>query len=95
MALTSLLVLLVLSELLGPSTNDDAIDSFSNEISNFVIVLVVCTLTENHHVQPLYNTSFLVYNSGMCPQWSAVVGPDHHSDKIATTQIKEPPLQTH
>ena len=34
-----------------------------------------------------------VYNAGMCPQWSAVVGPNHHSDKIATTQIKEPPLQ--
>ena len=23
--------------------------------------------------------------SGMCPQWSAVVGTDHHSEKIATT----------
>ena len=33
--------------------------------------------------------------AGMCPQWSAVVGTDHHSEKIATTQIKQPPLQTH
>ena len=23
--------------------------------------------------------------SGMCPQWSGVVGPDYHSNKIVTT----------
>ena len=28
------------------------------------------------------------YIAGMCPQWSAVVGTDHHSEKIATTQTK-------
>ena len=29
-----------------------------------------------------------IHSPGMCPQQSAVVGPDHHSDKITTTQIK-------
>jgi len=34
----------------------------------------------------LYKKSWTL--AGMCPQWSAVVGTSHHSDKIATTQLK-------
>ena len=36
----------------------------------------------------MYVCMYACMYAGMCPQWSAVVGTDHHSDKIATTQIK-------
>ena len=32
----------------------------------------------------LYVVNDVVYAAGMCPQWSAVVATNHHSDKIAT-----------
>jgi len=44
-------------------------------------MVVYCNKHLNVHLNDLYTT-------GMCPQWSAVVGTSPHSDKIALTQAK-------
>ena len=31
-------------------------------------------------------------NTSVCPYWSAVVGPNHHSASLTTTQLFQPPL---
>ena len=34
--------------------------------------------------------SVSIHSTGMCPQWSALVGTDHHSYKITTTTTQQP-----
>ena len=65
--------------------------------SIYIAIVLVVVVTSLWRLHPMYclvvrcMSKEAVYTEiypGMCPQWSAVVGTDHHSEKIATTQIK-------